>query len=62
MTYYTVTLSYKDTAKTDTFRIDFNELVKFIEFITLNVENLESFFTYKHTYDPNELRDAIGIV
>lgn len=56
--YYSVTLSYKDTMKTDTFKIDENEILSFIEFICTKIPNLENFFTIRHTYDPNELREA----
>lgn len=62
MTYYSVTLSYKDTMKTDTFKIDDNDILPFIEFICTKIPNLENFFTIKHTYNPNELRDTIGVV
>ena len=47
--YYSVTLSYKDSMKTDTFRIDESEILSFIEFICTKIPNLESFFTIKHT-------------
>ena len=50
--YYSVTLSYKDSMKTDTFKIDENEILSFIEFICTEIPNLENFFTIKHTYDP----------
>ena len=41
--YYTVTISYRDRNQTDTFSIDKNELIKFIEFITKNIANLEEY-------------------
>jgi len=41
--YYTVTISYRNRNQTDTFSIDKNELIKFIEFITKNIANLETF-------------------
>ena len=62
MTYYTVTLGYNDTAKTDTFTIDDSEILPFIEFICTKIPNLENFYAYKHTYNPHELQDTIGVV
>ena len=62
MYYYSVTLAYKDSMKTDTFSIDENEILSFIEFICTKIPNLENFFTIRHTYNPNELQDTIGVV
>ena len=41
--YYSVTLSYKDSMKTDTFRIDESEILSFIEFICTKIPDLENF-------------------
>ena len=54
--YYTVTISYRDRSQTDTFSIDKNELIKFIEFITKNIENLETFYVHYYliSYDHSQ--------
>ena len=53
--YYTVTISYRDRSQTDTFSIDKNELIKFIEFITKNIENLETFYVHYYPITVNNI-------
>lgn len=59
MFYYTITLSYNDTSETDDFKLDKDELTRFIDFITNRITNLQSFYIWKITYASNELKDTI---
>jgi hypothetical protein len=54
--YYTVTVSYKDAARRDTFKIDENEIIPFIQFLHKHVNNLAAYFVIKHLVkeEPND--------